>query len=124
MYSLAAALIIFLIGLAVASILFFGREYPVLEADLEENENRYNGGLDNTTDSSASAAMILIAAKPRTMGCTWLSLRVVLQGAGLLHVFAFIWACIGVFWHYIFPVMQCDVEIKQVRNYHVLFLKV
>jgi hypothetical protein len=112
MYSLFAALLILLIGLAVASILFFGREHPVLEADWEENDNRE---LNNTTDSSASAEMLLMAVRPKSVCCSWLSLRVVFQVTFLLHIFAFIWACIGVFWHSIFPDMECNEDIRQVR---------
>ena len=110
------ASIIFLIGMIVASILFFGREHSVLEADREDNES--NAGLDNTTDSAASTEMILLARqkKSRVMLCTWLTLRVVFQMAGLLHIVAFIWASIGVFWQFSFSDMQCNAEIKQVSQ--------
>jgi hypothetical protein len=113
MYSVVAAVIILLIGLIATSILFFGRTHPVLDADLQENLSRENRVLDNTTDSSASSEMMILA-EPSTGWCAWLSLKIVFRFAALLHVVAIIWAFLGVFWHYLFSDMQCDVKVKEV----------
>lgn len=121
-YSVVTALIILMMGLSVASILFFGREHPILEADLEENEN--NEGLDNTNDSSsASAEMTLMAKKKpiKSMWCSQVNLRLVFQIAGFIHVVALIWACVGVFWYYAFSsVIRCDEEINHVSSEYVV----
>lgn len=113
---MTAAVLIFLIGVAVASILFHGRELPVLASDLAENESPEGDGLDNTLNSSSSTELLVSRGVSGESWFPWLSLTVLFRAAAMVHLVALMWALVGVFWQYLFPHMKCDIKIKQVSE--------
>ena len=121
-YSIVSAVIIFSLGLAFSSILCFGREHPVLQSDQEEQEQDMDRCANSTSGGALDVDVKLMRrmklAGSETLNTTQchsqLSLRVLFYVTGCFHLFALLWALLGVYWQLFFADAACNENVKQV----------
>lgn len=110
-YSMIGSMIIFLMGLCACAILSFGRHNVILDSDKLDHCERNSTTMDTSSDSNTDANLILSEERQSN---SFYSLKCLFYFTAFWNIIAFMWACVGLYWHCILSEVRCVDSVQQV----------